>query len=392
MSGDLKSLRGSAAIVGAATFGCGESPGYTDMELLANAARAAVADAGLTMQDIDGLCTASASATMWTMPVVEYLGIRPTYIDGTMIGGSSFIAHLLPAMRALQSGQCKAVLVCYGSAQRSATFGRREVVASRRFLDPQPHEMPYEPMLPLSAYALAASRHMHQYGTTRRQLAEVAVAARSWAQRNPEAFMREPLGIDEVLNARMVSDPLTVRDSCLVTDGGGAFVLVRADRARDLPKTPVYVLGNGTAVWNRQISSMHDLTVTAASDSGKAAFAMAGLKPKDIDVVQLYDAFTINVLLFLEDLGFCAKGEGGAFVENGAIGPGGRLPVNTNGGGLSCVHPGMYGIFALIEAVRQLRGEGGARQVASVKTALAHGNGGTLSSQSTAVLGLAEAL
>jgi acetyl-CoA acetyltransferase len=392
MSGDLKSLRGSAAIVGAATFGCGESPGYSDMELLANAARAAVADAGLTMQDIDGLCTASGGATMWPMPVVEYLGIRPAYIDGTMIGGSSFIAHLLPAMRALQSGQCKAVLVCYGSAQRSATFGRREVVASRRFLDPQPYEMPYEPMLPLSAYALAASRHMHQYGTTRRQLAEVAVAARSWAQRNPEAFMREPLSIDDVLNARMVSDPLTVRDSCLVTDGGGAFVLVRADRARDLPKTPVYVLGNGTAVWNRQISSMHDLTVTAARDSGQAAFAMAGLKPKDIDVLQLYDAFTINVLLFLEDLGFCAKGEGGAFVENGAIGPGGRLPVNTNGGGLSCVHPGMYGIFALIEAVRQLRGEGGERQVAGVKTALAHGNGGTLSSQSTAVLGLADTL
>jgi acetyl-CoA acetyltransferase len=392
MSGDLKSLRGSAAIVGAATFGCGESPGYTEMELLANAARAAVADAGLTMQDIDGLCTASGAATMWPMPVVEYLGIRPTYIDGTMIGGSSFIAHLLPAMRALQSGQCKAVLVCYGSAQRSATFGRREVVASRRFLDPQPYEMPYEPMLPLSAYALAASRHMHQYGTTRRQLAEVAVAARSWAQRNPEAFMRDPLSIDDVLNARMVSDPLTVRDSCLVTDGGGAYVLVRADRARDLPKTPVYVLGNGTAVWNRQISSMHDLTVTAARDSGQAAFAMAGLQPKDIDVLQLYDAFTINVLLFLEDLGFCAKGEGGAFVENGAIGPGGRLPVNTNGGGLSCVHPGMYGIFALIEAVRQLRGEGGERQVAGVKTALAHGNGGTLSSQSTAVLGLAEAL
>jgi acetyl-CoA acetyltransferase len=392
VSGDLKSLRGRAAIVGAATFGCGEAPGYTDMELLAHAARAAVADAGLTMPDIDGLCTASGSATMWSMPVVEYLGIRPSYIDGTMIGGSSFIAHLLPAMRALQSGQCKAVLVCYGSAQRTATFGRKEVVASRRFLDPQPYEMPYEPMLPLSAYALAASRHMHQFGTTRRQLAEVAVAARQWAQRNPEAFMRDPLTIDDVLNARMVSDPLTVRDSCLVTDGGGAYVLVRADRARDLPKTPVYVLGNGTAVWNRQISSMHDLTVTAARDSGQAAFAMAGLRPKDIDVVQLYDAFTINVLLFLEDLGFCAKGEGGAFVQDGGIAPGGRLPVNTNGGGLSCVHPGMYGIFALIEAVRQLRGEGGARQVAGVKTAIAHGNGGTLSSQSTAVLGLAETL
>lgn len=388
----MRPLRGSAAIVGAATYGCGEAPGHTDMELLAESARRAVADAGLTMQDIDGLCTASGAATMWAMPVVEYLGLRPTYVDSTMIGGSSFIAHLLPAMHALASGQCKAVLVCYGSAQRTATFGRKEVVASRRFLDPQPYEMPYEPMLPLSAYALAASRHMHEFGTTRRDLAEVAVAARAWARLNPEAFMRDPLSIDDVLGARLISDPLSVRDCCLVTDGGGAFVLVSAERAKDLPRTPVYVLGNGTAVWNRQISSMEDLTVTAARDSGRAAFAMAGLAPKDIDVMQLYDAFTINVLLFLEDLGFCAKGEGGAFVRDGAIAPGGRLPVNTNGGGLSCVHPGMYGIFALIEAVRQLRGEGGERQIAGVKTAIAHGNGGTLSSQSTAILGLAETL
>lgn len=388
----MKQLRGSAAIAGVATYGCGESPGHTDMELLAEAARRAVADAGLAMKDIDGLCTASASATMWAMPVIEYLGLRPTYIDSTMLGGSSFIAHLLPAMQALASGQCNAVLVCYGSAQRTATFGRREVVASRRYLDPQPYETPYEPMQPLSAYALAASRHMHEFGTTRRDLAEVAVAARAWARLNPEAFMRDPLSIDDVLGARMVCDPLTVRDSCLVTDGAGAFVLVRADRARDLPREPVHVLGTGTAVWNRQISSMHDLTTTAARDSGRAAFAMAGLAPSDIDVVQLYDAFTINVLLFLEDLGFCAKGEGGAFVRGGAIAPGGRLPVNTNGGGLSCVHPGMYGIFALIEAVRQLRGEGGDRQVAGARTALAHGNGGTLSSQSTAVLGLAQTL
>lgn len=389
---DLKVLRGSAAIAGVATFGLGESPGFTDMELLARAARAAVADAGLQMSDIDGLCTASGGATMWALPVVEYLGLNPRYIDSTMLGGSSFIAHLLPAMLALQAGLCNAVLVCYGSAQRTAAFGRREIVASRRFLDPQPYEMPYEPMLPPSAYALAASRHMQQYGTTRRDLAEVAVAARAWARLNPEAFMRDPLSIDDVLAARMVSDPLSVRDCCLVTDGGGAYVLVRADRARHLPKKPVYVLGNATAVWNRQISSMHDLTVTAASQSGREAYAMAGLAAKDIDVVQLYDAFTINTLLFLEDLGFCAKGEGGAFVRDGAIAPGGRLPVNTNGGGLSCVHPGMYGIFAVIEAVRQLRGEAGDRQVAGAKTAIAHGNGGTLSSQSTAVLGTADAL
>ncbi|MBZ2187552.1 thiolase [Alcanivorax sp. JB21] len=386
------SLRGSVAIAGAATFGCGKVPGYTDMELLAGAAKRAVADAGLTMQDIDGLCTASVTATMWPMAVVEHLGIRPGFIDGTMLGGSSFIAHLMPAMLALQSGQCNAVLVCYGSAQRSSTFNRREIVASRRMLDPQPYEHPYDPILPPSAYALSAARHMHEYGTTREQLAEVAVAARQWAQRHPGAYDRAPLSLQDVLDARMVSDPLTVRDCCLVTDGGGAYVLVRAERAKDLPRPPVYVLGNGTACWNRQISSMEDLTVTATVDSGRAAFAMAGLTPQDIQVAQLYDAFTINTLLFLEDLGFCKKGEGGAFVENGGIAPGGHLPVNTNGGGLSWGHPGMYGIFALIEAVQQLRGECGDRQIAGVQTALAHGNGGTLSSQSTAILGTAETL
>ena len=389
---DRHTLRGSAVIAGAATFGCGEAPGFDDMALLVRAAHAAVADAGLTMLDIDGLCTASSAATMWPMPVIEHLGLNPRYIDGTMLGGSSFVAHLLPAMRALQAGQCNAVLICYGSAQRTAAFGRKEIVAARRFLDPQPYEYPYEPLLPVSAYALAASRHMHQFGTTRKQLAEVAVAARAWAGLNPEAFMREPLTLDEVLGARMVSDPLSVRDCCLVTDGAGAIVLVRSERARDLPRPPVYVLGTATAVWHRQISTMHDLTVTAARQSGEEAYAMAGMQARDIDLLQLYDAFTINTLLFLEDLGFCAKGEGGAFVEGGAIGPGGRLPVNTNGGGLSCVHPGMYGIFAMIEAVRQLRGEAGDRQVPGAQTAMAHANGGTLSSQATAILGTAQAL
>ena len=392
VSADLKALRGSAAIVGVGTFGFGEAHGFTDMELLARAAHAAVADAGLKMSDIDGLCTASVTSTMWTLPVTEYLGLNPRYVNGTMLGGSSFIAHLLPAMQALQSGQCNAVLVCYGSVQRTAQFGRAEIAKARRWLDPQPFETPYEPMQPVSAYALAASRHMHEFGTTRRHLAEVAVAARAWAQLNPQAFMREPLSIEDVLNARMVSDPLSVRDCCLVTDGAGAYVMVRSDRARHLSKAPVYVLGNATAVWHRQISSMPDLTVTAASQSGREAYAMAGLSAKDMNVLELYDAFTINTLLFLEDLGFCKKGEVGAFVEGGAIGPGGRLPVNTNGGGLSCVHPGMYGIFALIEAVQQLRGECGARQIAHAKTALVQGNGGVLSSQSTAILGLAETL
>jgi acetyl-CoA acetyltransferase len=241
--------------------------------------------------------------------------------------------------------------------------------------------------MPASAYALAASRHMHVYGTTRAQLAAVAVAARQWALLNPAAWEKQPLSIGEVLAARMVSYPFTVRDCCLVTDGGGAIVVTSAARARSLKKPPAYILGCGQSTTHASISSMPDLTTTGAVQSGKAAYAMAGLAPTDVDVLELYDAFTINTVLFLEDLGFCRKGEGGSFVEGGTIAPGGRLPVNTNGGGLSYCHPGMYGLFLLIEAVRQLRGEGGARQVANAKVALAHGNGGVLSSQATVILG-----
>jgi len=388
----IESLRGDVAIAGVGQAGLGDATGFTEMEILVQAAQRAVADAGLTMQDIDGICTASVAATMWVMPVIEHLGIRPTFIDSTMLGGSSFVAHIMPAIQALASGQCNAVLVCYGSTQRTSTVNRAEVGRMRKHMDPQPYEAPYDPLSPISSYALAAARHMHQYGTTREQLAEVALAANQWAQRNPEALAREPLTLDKILGARMVSDPLTVRDCCLVSDGAGAYVLVRADRARDLPQKPVYVLGNATAVWNRQISSMHDLTITAAQESGRRAFEMAGVTPADIDVVEVYDAFTINTILFLEDLGFCKKGEGGAFVSGGAIAPGGRLPVNTNGGGLSCIHPGMYGIFIMIEAVRQLRGVAGERQIDDAQLAVVHGNGGTLSSQSTAILGTANTL
>ncbi len=387
-----KKLRGAVAVAGVGQAGLGQAHGYTEMEILVQAAHRAVTDAGLTMQDIDGIATASVSATMWVMPVIEHLGIKPTFIDSTMLGGSSFVAHLMPAIQALESGQCNAVLVCYGSTQRTSTVGRAEIGNARRKLDPQPYEAPYNPLNPLSSYALVAARHMHQYGTRREHLAEVAVAARRWAQLNPEATQRDPLTIDDVLSSRMVSDPLSVRDCCLVNDGAGAFVLVRADRANDLKQKPVYVLGNSTAVWNRQISSMADLTITAAQQSGRLAFEMAGLAPKDVDVVEVYDAFTINTILFLEDLGFCKKGEGGDFVSNGGIAPGGRLPVNTNGGGLSCIHPGMYGIFIMIEAVRQLRAACGERQIEGAEIALVHGNGGTLSSQSTAILGTQAAL
>jgi acetyl-CoA acetyltransferase len=380
------SLRGSAAVVGVGLAACGEAPGWSETEIMAAAASNALADAGLGTRDVDGIVVASTNIFMSGLAISEQLGIRPRFTDSTMTGGSSFVGHLIPAALALQAGLADVVLVTYGSNQRTGV-GRGEAAKYKAALDPQPFEQPYKPFNPPSSYALAAARHMHQYGTTREQLAEVAVAARKWAQLNPEAFTRDPLTVQDVLASRMVSDPLTVRDCCLVTDGGGAYVLVRAERAKDFPKPPVYLLGAASAHWHRQISSMPDLTVSAATESGARAFGMAGLRPADVDVVELYDAFTINTILFLEDLGFCAKGEGGAFVSGGRIAPGGALPVNTNGGGLSCVHPGMYGIFLVVEAVRQLRGEAGERQVKGAEVALAQGNGGVLSSQITALFG-----
>jgi acetyl-CoA acetyltransferase len=233
---------------------------------------------------------------------------------------------------------------------------------------------------------------MHEFGTTREQLAAVAVAARQWALMNPVAWEKKPLTIPEVLSARMISYPFTVRDICLVTDGGGAVIMTSAERARSLKKPPAYVLGCGQAITHANISSMPDLRVTGALASGRQAYAMAKLGPAEIDVLELYDAFTINPILFLEDLGFCKKGEGGAFVAGGRIAPGGALPVNTNGGGLSYCHPGMYGLLLLIEAARQLRGECGERQVADCEVALAHGNGGVLSSQATVILGTGAAV
>ncbi len=376
-------LRGRTAIVGTGAAGIGEAPGWSSMELLGEAAVAAVADAGLTLPDIDAVFAATGGHAFPTVSVGEYLGIRPKYFDGTNIGGASFELHLLQAALALEAGLCDAALICYGSNQRTA--GGKLVSMS----EPQWHETPYRPRHPITAYALATSRHMHQYGTTREMLADVAVAARAWANLNPEAFARGPLTREDVLSARMVSDPLTTRDCCLVTDGAAACVMVRADRARDLAQPPVYLLGAAGAQWHRSIAQMPDLTVTAATESGPRAFAMAGLTPGEVDLAMLYDAFTINTILFLEDLGFCAKGEGGRFVQDGAIGPGGRLAVNTNGGGLSCVHPGMYGMFLIVEAVSQLRGQAGERQQAGCDVALCHGNGGTLASQVTALLGSA---
>jgi acetyl-CoA acetyltransferase len=379
--------RGAAAIVGAAESDLGAvAADLSPIDLMAQGVHRALADCGLELADVDGLVCATAQSRTSGLGLAEYLGIRPAFIDTTILGGSSFMFHVAHAQAALQLGLCRVAVIAYGSTQR--TVGRRQ--ASVR--EYNPYETPFRPFLPATAYALAASRHMHEYGTTREQLATVAVAARQWALRNPVAWEKEPLTIPEVLSARMISWPLGVRDCCLVTDGGGAVVVTTAARARTLAKPPAYILGCGQAITHANISSMPDLTVTGAAVSGRQAYDMAKLEPADVDVLELYDAFTINTILFLEDLGFCKKGEGGRFVEGGRIAPGGSLPVNTNGGGLSYCHPGMYGLFLLIEAVRQLRGECGPRQVAGVEVALAHGNGGVLSSQSTVILGTAATL
>jgi len=375
-------LKGKVCVVGAAESDLGKVATNTShLDLIGQAAIRALDDAGLTLQDVDGVFAATSQSRMVGLGTCEYLGIKPNFIDSTQIGGSSFMSHVSHAVAAITTGKCKVALIVYGSTQRSmsrAATSQRELAW---------YEDPFKPMMPPSAYAMSAARHMHEFGTTREQLAEIAVAARKWAMMNPVAYNRDPLTIDDVLNAPMISYPFTIRDCCLVTDGGGAIILTSADRAKDLKKPPVFVLGTGEQIGHANISSMDDMTTTAAVESGKKAFEAAGVSKGDIDVLALYDAFTITTLLFLEDLGFCKKGEGGSFVENGRIAPGGELPVNTSGGGLSYCHPGMYGLFLLIEATRQVRGECGERQVKDVNVALAHGNGGVLSSQCTVILG-----
>lgn len=372
---------GRCAIASAATHGMGEAPGFSSMDLAVAASVKALKQINLTPDDVDGLFIGLPDDFMSGLGFAEYLGIRPKLTDNNRVGGSSFQTHAMWAALAIEAGQCEVALIAYGSNQRSAA-GR--LISSMR---PFPYEAPYKLRRPIGGYALATSRYRHQYGLTDEQLGSVAIAARQWAALNPDAFMREPLSMPEYLASRMVADPLRVRDCCLVTDGAGAIVMVSAERARDLAAKPVYLLGAAAATDHREITNMPDLTTTAAVESGRRAFAQAGVAPGDIDVVELYDAFTINTILFLEDLGFCAKGEGGDFVSAGRIAPGGELAVNTNGGGLSCVHPGMYGLFTMIEATEQLMGRAGDRQVEQPKLALAHGNGGELSSQVTLVLG-----
>lgn len=374
--------RASAAIVGVAESDLGVVvAGTSPLDLMSQAIVRALDECGLSVSDIDGVFTAASQLRMPTISLCEYMGIRPAYSDSSFIGGASFQSLAAHAAVALEAGLCNVAVIAYGSTQRSA----RGTFTPQRDLND--YDAPFKPRLPVTGYALAAARHMNLYGTTRTDLADIALAARGWAQLNPRAFDRRPLTREDVLNAPMVSSPLGVKDCCLVTDGGAAVIMVRADRAKDLKKAPIYLLGSGEAQEHHTISQMPDLVSTGAARSGALAYAMAGLTASDIDVAQLYDAFTITTLLFLEDLGFCPKGEGGRFVQDGAIAPGGKLPVNTSGGGLSYCHPGMFGLFTMVEATRQLRGECGERQVDNPQTAIAHGNGGVLAGQSTLILG-----
>jgi acetyl-CoA acetyltransferase len=380
-----RTLRGRAAIVGVADAA---SP-TGELELSGRALegamiREALDDAGLTIGDVDGVCYAGMATGL-----AEYLGVHPRFIDGTMVGGSSYQLHVEHAAAAITAGLCDVVVSVYASTPRS---DRKRGQPQQFGPQPGPNpmfewEMPYGLRLPMGAYALAASAHMARFGTTSEQLAQIAVSTRQWAGLNPWARYRDPITIDDVLASPMVSSPLHLLDCCLVTDGAGAFVMTSAERARDLARPPVYVLGAATCGDHQMISQMPDLTTTAGAISGPAAFAMAGVGPAEVDLLMGYDSFTITALLHLEDLGFCAKGDGGAFVADGRLGPGGSFPMNTNGGGLSYTHPGMYGMFLIAEAVRQLRGEAGDRQLDGPEIAVAHGSGGVLSTMGTLVFG-----
>jgi acetyl-CoA acetyltransferase len=384
MSRNASKLRGRVAIVGQGESDeHGRLPHKSAFQLHAEAARNALVDAGLGPRDVDAVF----SAGLWMgSETAEYMGLRPRYVDGTQIGGCSFIAHVQHAAAAIDAGIVDVALITHGESGAS-----RVGMPGTRF-GPDAFRMQFENPFglagPPTGYALAAARHMHEYGTTSEQLAELAVSTRKWAELNPRAIMRDPLTVEEVLGSRMISWPLHLLDCCLVTDAGGAIVLTSATRARDLSKKPVYVLGTGEASTHVCVSQMPNFAFwDAAKTASDAAWAMSGLTHADVDVAMFYDAFTIVPVMGLEATGFCKPGEGGAFVSGGRTAPGGAFPMNTNGGGLSYTHSGMYGMFTMTEAVRQLRGECGARQVEGVKTAICHGLGGMFSASATLLCG-----
>ncbi|MFE6361073.1 acetyl-CoA acetyltransferase [Streptomyces sp. NPDC057806] len=373
------------AVVGVALSDCGRVDDATPYTLHAQAARRALADAGLDRALVDGLASAGTGA-LAPVEVAEYLGLRPTWVDSTSVGGSTWEVMAAHAANAIAAGHANAVLLVYGSTARAdIRAGRRTGNLSFGDRGPLQFEVPYGHTL-VAKYAMAARRHMIEFGTTVEQLAEVAVQARQHAALNPQAMYRDPITVDDVLSGPMIADPFTKLHCCLRSDGGAAVLLAAAEYVPDCRTAPVWVLGSGECVSHATMSEWEDFTVSPAAVSGRLAFRRAGVRPGEIDVAQIYDAFTYMTLVTLEDLGFCEKGEGGAFVQAR------ELPVNTDGGGLSAQHPGMRGLFLLVEAVRQLRGECGARQVRTSdgglpRLAVASGTGGWFCSSGTVVLG-----
>ena len=379
-----------AAIVGIGESRVGRVADRSALQLQTDAAQAALADAGLRMSDIDGLLTTPVRVEHWSMPagvVANHLGVRAKYLSTVDIAGASGCGMIHQAAMAVSTGQCSAVLCVAGQNLLSHSSRSRAVKSMAEGGGAHPQfEVPYGPIVP-SLYALVAQRHMHEYGTTPEQMAQVAVTLRHHASLNPNAHKRDPITIDDVLKSKMITSPLHILDCAIVSDGAAAAIVTSAERARDLKKPPVYLLGQGYGLRHSHIGDT-ELTTTGAVDAGRGAFGSAGLTPADMDFAQIYDCFTITVIVELEDLGFCKKGEGGHFVEAGRIGIGGELPVTTHGGLLSCGHPGLGGgFFHVLEGVRQLRGEAGARQVKDAEVALVHGNGGVISIHCTIILG-----
>ena len=372
---------GSIAIVGAAeTTELGRIPDLSALQLHADAALNTLADAGLSPADIDGIATAGESPTN----VAWYLGITPTWVDGTTVGGCSFMLHVRHAAAAIAEGLCTTVLITHGESGKSRVgAGRRG--GARASMQGQ-FEMPYGPMGATTLFTIPVLRYMKDFGLSEEKLASVAVVQREWAAKNPRASYQDPIAVEDVLGSRMIAYPFRLLMCCLVTDGGGALILTSAERARDFPRPPVYVLGTGESVETPMVSQMEDLTTSKAFRvSGRKAFEEAGITHDDVDHLMIYDAFAHLPIYGLEDLGFVGRGEAGDFIWERNTATGGRLPLNTNGGGLSYMHSGMYGMVALQESVRQLRGTAPA-QVAGAKISIAHGVGGMFGASGTIVM------
>ncbi len=374
------------AIVGAALSDCGRVDDKSVWELHYQASSRAIADAGLTKDDISGFAS-SGTGSLAPVELAEYLGLRPTWADGTGVGGSTWEFMVAHAAAAIAEGQTDVVVLSYGSTARAdLKKKRRGANLSFGARGPVQFDAPFGHTL-IAKYAMAARRHMAQYGTKIEQIAEIAVSTRYNASLNPDAYYRDLITIDDVMNAKMIADPFTKLHCCIRSDGGGAIVLASEDRAKDLAKEPVWVLGSAETTSHTTMSEWEDFTVSPAARSGKLAFERAGVTPDDVDICQIYDAFTSGVLLTFEALGFCKPGEGGDFVADGKMRVGGALPTNTDGGGLSSCHPGMRGMFLLVEGTKQLRGETGDRQVPDAKICAVNGTGGWFSSASTVILG-----